>query len=963
MKKVLCVTPEMEYTGALFAFKNIVYAFKRLGCDVDILTYVRGSFEDEFENVNIIEISENDISPEKVRTIEAGYDYIFASTIETYKFSYYSGGIKPVIWLIQEGTNISNFFWNIDRKKALLSSKKLYVVSEYVQEYLEKTFHIKSEIIHNVLNDSSDKNDFAEEKTGKEIKFLTLGTIEERKGYDILINAFEKVQKSYANIRLEFAGRKWDGAVDFYDQIMKRVSGNQGIKYLGEIHKREEIFSLIRNADVVVVPSRDESCSMVTIEAAMLSKATIVTANVGAKYLINEKSGWIVESNDVGALAKAMIEAISRKKELPSMGKEARVQYLKLATPDLLDKRLSKIMAEVGEDTTFSCFDVVSFDMFDTLVGRRVQKPENIFNIVENQLKNGSDFDECPAVLRDNFTYIRASTEKWMYAKICDSCKQDITIDEIYDQIGMTYSLTVLMTNKIKELEIETERNNLYAIQENINKIKKLRDIGKNVIVISDMYFNSNILRQFLLEFDDIFTQIPIYVSSEYGCKKNTGRLFELIARRNCYSYDRWLHIGDDFNNDVVQPERLGIRTSLFVSERFHDFELNLMTGYGKDLNIQRAISYVREFRQNLKPSPMFDLGLSYGGFILFPYVNWCLENAVKLNVEHLYFIARDGYVLQKIARKIIKTKKLNIETSYVYISRVSARDPVVAADKKRIGELKSYLRQEISTTKRFSFVDLSGTGKTIECVIENLDQNASKRYISTFYLYLNENEKKLTHQVGMLKLNELYSVGIELLARAPHGQTLGYSVAANGKILPVLDNSENQVLSKVGYEEYIRGVCRAADLFLTKKEYERYNYDLRIFLDYLKYLCNLKQSQFLADFLGRIPFLLDGKSDKFYEYAPKIACDCIDEVKKGIFEYKGNNLTWSLMRSSKTVQAFFTHGGNLSSNEIELKKRIECLEKNLLDCYNSRTFRVGKAITYIPRIVINLYRKYCKYK
>ena len=89
MKKVLCVTPEMEYTGALFAFKNIVYAFKRLGCDVDILTYVRGSFEDEFENVNIIEISENDISPEKVRTIEAGYDYIFASTIETYKFSYY----------------------------------------------------------------------------------------------------------------------------------------------------------------------------------------------------------------------------------------------------------------------------------------------------------------------------------------------------------------------------------------------------------------------------------------------------------------------------------------------------------------------------------------------------------------------------------------------------------------------------------------------------------------------------------------------------------------------------------------------------------------------------------------------------------------------------------------------------------------------------------------------------------
>lgn len=61
---------------------------------------------------------------------------------------------------------------------------------------------------------------------------------------------------------------------------------------------------------------------------------------------------------------------------------------------------------------------------------------------------------------------------------------------------------------------------------------------------------------------------------------------------------------------------------------------------------------------------------------ILFDYVKWVLKEAQNSNITTLYFLARDGYVLRKIAERICEKENISICCRYLYCSRASLRMP-----------------------------------------------------------------------------------------------------------------------------------------------------------------------------------------------------------------------------------------------------------------------------------------------
>lgn len=60
---------------------------------------------------------------------------------------------------------------------------------------------------------------------------------------------------------------------------------------------------------------------------------------------------------------------------------------------------------------------------------------------------------------------------------------------------------------------------------------------------------------------------------------------------------------------------------------------------------------------------------------VLFCYVSYVIENAVKQGIQRIYFLARDGYILKSIADVIIKKQELDIDTRYLYVSRYALRN------------------------------------------------------------------------------------------------------------------------------------------------------------------------------------------------------------------------------------------------------------------------------------------------
>ncbi len=61
---------------------------------------------------------------------------------------------------------------------------------------------------------------------------------------------------------------------------------------------------------------------------------------------------------------------------------------------------------------------------------------------------------------------------------------------------------------------------------------------------------------------------------------------------------------------------------------------------------------------------------------VLFTYVWFVLHRAQSMGLRRLYFLARDGYVLLRIAEEIAKAHKLPLELRYLYCSRAALRMP-----------------------------------------------------------------------------------------------------------------------------------------------------------------------------------------------------------------------------------------------------------------------------------------------
>lgn len=148
----------------------------------------------------------------------------------------------------------------------------------------------------------------------------------------------------------------------------------------------------------------------------------------------------------------------------------------------------------------------------------------------------------------------------------------------------------------------------------------------------------------------------------------------------------------------------------------------------------------------------------NFTGRILFYYVWWILYEAKKRNIETLYFLARDGYLLREIALLFCRKFSLNINCKYLYCSRASLRMPSYHLIGKEADELltlggyyvtlKTLLeRAQLNEEERKSIYDEIGlTGVDEEKVLQRWDLEKIRIRLSEskkFHNYINEKSVK----------------------------------------------------------------------------------------------------------------------------------------------------------------------------------------------------------------------------
>jgi hypothetical protein len=74
----------------------------------------------------------------------------------------------------------------------------------------------------------------------------------------------------------------------------------------------------------------------------------------------------------------------------------------------------------------------------------------------------------------------------------------------------------------------------------------------------------------------------------------------------------------------------------------------------------------------------IWDTGCDVVGPLWFGFVEWCLEQARQRGLRRLYFVARDGQILQRIGARVAERRGLPVECRYLYGSRQAWHLPSV---------------------------------------------------------------------------------------------------------------------------------------------------------------------------------------------------------------------------------------------------------------------------------------------
>lgn len=322
---------------------------------------------------------------------------------------------------------------------------------------------------------------------------------------------------------------------------------------------------------------------------------------------------------------------------------------------------------------------MISFDVFDTLITRKTAAPQGVFFLIREELQNNPVYSSINDFVRLNFCVLRDNAEKLTRLQENLRGKEDVTLRQIYSAMQMCGCLSETETALLYQLERDMELWNVLPIAANIQKVKEYAAQGEHVILISDMYLETEVVAAMLQKADPFLGTLPLYVSSEHQKTKWSGGLYRLIAKMENVSFQDWQHFGDNQCSDVEVPGRLGIKAKKMETPPFMGCEEYLLKVAGQDCGLQLQIGAARYARLEKDYGEAGKIGSSFGGEILLPYVLWILHQCQERKIQRLYFVARDGYLLKKIADKVIEERELEIETGYIYSSRKAWRVPAMA--------------------------------------------------------------------------------------------------------------------------------------------------------------------------------------------------------------------------------------------------------------------------------------------
>ncbi len=311
---------------------------------------------------------------------------------------------------------------------------------------------------------------------------------------------------------------------------------------------------------------------------------------------------------------------------------------------------------------------IVSFDIFDTALRRKLVSPSDLFYAMESVL------GERERASLPNFARSRISAEAEAWRRTRSG--QQITLADIYRVLEEKHGLKPEESVRLQDLELETERRFTYPDPRFLRLASIARELGLKVIFLSDMYLPSVGLRAILEAHG--FPNPEVFASGDEGGNKASGRLYRLVANKLGHPAPDFLHFGDNYYADYFRARLNGWR-AIHVTGDLDDRSLpvtdrNNATPDGQRIFVSAGRGLVRARRAGVsietKPDFWEEFGYSVAGPIYFHFLHWLCVQAMQDGVSRLLLCSRDGFPLLGGFEILRKVWGVRLDTVYFYASR-----------------------------------------------------------------------------------------------------------------------------------------------------------------------------------------------------------------------------------------------------------------------------------------------------
>ncbi|WP_352232001.1 HAD family hydrolase [Actinomycetospora sp. NBRC 106375] len=343
----------------------------------------------------------------------------------------------------------------------------------------------------------------------------------------------------------------------------------------------------------------------------------------------------------------------------------------------------SRLVTRLLRLVTDGSLRVLSLDVFDTLLWRRVPRPVELFAVVAHRLRSEGLLAEW--VTDSAFVGLRARVEG-LARDARGPLGPEVSLREIW--LAMPPEpFSDVPVDILMGVEMQVEREFTVVDLDTRRLVDAARHAGLPLVLVSDTYFDDEQLRYLL---DRPQLELPpgtrIFRSQEYGTAKGDG-LWPAVLTALGVAPDEIVHIGDNPVADDEVPARHGIRTVHYervdeefarVLERERTTPTALSTAgtlvdpeHGDaGLTTMRARAVGLAGRDGRRTDVARRFGAGVLGPVLTGFAEWVARSCAARRVRTAWCPMREGELLAALVNDAARAHGLEVEARPLWLSR-----------------------------------------------------------------------------------------------------------------------------------------------------------------------------------------------------------------------------------------------------------------------------------------------------